>query len=437
MRALGLTDPATQIDQTSLAPSGAARITGVVQRMLALQGQDWRSARWAIGVRAPGTTVADVQTAFAEGRIVRSWPMRGTVHIVPAEDIGWMQAATNHRVLAGAPKRRAYLGMSDAVLERLVETSIAALDVAALGAASAGSLAAGAAAAGGIDRDTLAQAWTDAGIPWQSNWRYHLIWWLCQNGLATFGPPGSNGEPQLVRADTWIRAPRTLAGEAALGELAARYAAARGPVRERDFGWWTGLTARESRAGLHAAEAAGSIVRAQALDDSGDPVPGAAGALWIDPELLGASGGTPGDGFATEAGIASRADTAPRAGSSAATAAAGWQLLAAFDEHLLGYTDREAQLDPQQFARIVPGRNGMFLPTVVHHGRVVGTWKRAGARAGGFEISPFPGEQIDAGALAPAGAAWAAFHGVEPGEVALANERIPPGAQKGAESGAD
>ena len=388
MRALGLTpeswagphaeDGAKQpgVDQTGINQTGADRITSVAHRMLAVQGQDWRSSRWALGVRAPGSHVDDVLEAFAQRRIVRSWPMRGTVHVVPSEDIGWMQAATNHRVLAGAPKRREFLGMSDATLDHLVETSLAALD-----------------ATPGLDRDALAAAWTDAGIEWQSAWRYHVIWWICQNGLATFGPIGKGGEPQLVRTEQWIEAPRELSGDAALAELAIRYATARGPVRDKDFAWWTGLTVREARVGIEAAAATGSLVKAQALDAAGDPVGGVAGTLWVDPELLGAVS-DPG-------------------------ALPEWSLLAAFDEHLLGYTDRGAQLDPEHFDRIVPGRNGMFLATVVHRGRVVGTWKRARTKRGGLEVTPFPGAQIDAAALEPLNAAAADFHGVPAGDITV------------------
>lgn len=374
MRALGLTPESWAGQHTE---TGADRIAAVARRMLAVQGQDWRSSRWALGVRAPGSHVDDVLDAFTERRIVRSWPMRGTVHVVPAEDIGWMQAATNHRVLAGAPKRRDFLGMSDAALDRLVDTSLAALD-----------------ATPGLDRDALSAAWTDAGIEWQSAWRYHVIWWICQNGLATFGPIGAGGEPQLVRTEEWIKAPRQLSGDAALAELASRYAFGRGPVRDKDFAWWTGLTVREARVGIEAAEAAGSLVKAQALDATGDPITGVAGTLWVDPESLGAD--------------------------LSGSAMPEWSLLAAFDEHLLGYTERAVQLDPEHFDRIVPGRNGMFLATVVHRGRVVGTWKRARTKRGGLEVSPFPGSRIDSSALEPLNAAAATFHGVPPGEVTLA-----------------
>jgi hypothetical protein len=51
-------------------------------------------------------------------------------------------------------------------------------------------------------------------------------------------------------------------------------------------------------------------------------------------------------------------------------------LLPAFDEYLLGYKDRSAVLSTEHASKIVPGGNGMFLPIIIVHGQVVGTWKR-------------------------------------------------------------
>ena len=56
-------------------------------------------------------------------------------------------------------------------------------------------------------------------------------------------------------------------------------------------------------------------------------------------------------------------------------------LLPGFDEFVLGYGDRTAVLDPEFAGRIVPGSNGMFRPTVVHGGRIVGTWGWTGRGA--------------------------------------------------------
>ncbi|WP_017794481.1 winged helix DNA-binding domain-containing protein [Leucobacter salsicius] len=363
--------------------SGPQRIAAVTRHMLALQGQDWPSSRWALGVRAPGTGVADVHAAFDEGLIVRSWPMRGTVHVVAAEDIGWMQELTSARVLRGAAKRREFLGLDDATLERVVEASLTAL-------------------AGGarLTREELSDAWTAAGIEWQSSWRYHLVWWLCQNGLAVLGPVSQAGaaretassEPLIVRAEDWISAPRRLSGDEALCELAARYAAARGPVTAKDLAWWAGLTMGDSKRGLALAAESGALQQVA--------VAGSLAPHWCAGELLGGA-----------VGVGSDPDAVPSSS----------LLLPAFDEHLLGYTDRSPQLDPAHFDRIVPGRNGVFRATVVaggpaSRGVVHGTWQRArssGSNGTSARIvaTPMPGCELLPEDLTEPVTQWAQFHG--------------------------
>jgi hypothetical protein len=58
-------------------------------------------------------------------------------------------------------------------------------------------------------------------------------------------------------------------------------------------------------------------------------------------------------------------------------------LLPAYDEYLVGYSDRSAMLgnaDTQRMLRsgkiFLTHSNGIFLPVVVADGEVVGTWKR-------------------------------------------------------------
>ena len=64
-------------------------------------------------------------------------------------------------------------------------------------------------------------------------------------------------------------------------------------------------------------------------------------------------------------------------------------LLPGFDEHLLGYKDRSAMLAPEHVQRVLPGRNGVFMPTIVLGGRVIGTWKRT-VKGGRVEVVPSP-----------------------------------------------
>lgn len=370
--------------------SGADRAHAVAAHLFALQGQDWNSARWALGVRAPGITDADVLAAFDEGRLVRSWPMRGTIHVMPAEDLGWVQAVTNHRVLPGAVKRRAFLGLDDATLAKMTDIALERL-------------------AGGkaLSRDELGEAWQVGGVgdseKGLGQWRYHVIWWLSQNGLIVAGPVGSGGtEPKFRLTEEWITAPRCLEGEEALAELAHRFARGRGPILERDLAWWTGLTVREARSAITAAASAGTLERVE--------VEGI--AHWAEPELLAGPSGAAGASGDAGVGTNAHADRDPSPSTSAATAPGAHLLLPAFDEHLLGYTERGAVLAPGNFERIVPGRNGMFRATVVECGRVIGVWtKKALTGRTRLLIEPFPGERVSLKRLEPAAEAWGAFQG--------------------------
>ena len=369
MRALGLWPAGAGATDTG-SGSMQDRVHAAADRLLALQGQDWNASRWALGVRAPGTTEADVVAAFDAGRLVRSWPMRGTIHVVPAEDLGWMQAATNHRVLPGAVKRREFLGLDDRSLAQMTDVAIERLT----GGRS-------------LSREELGNAWTEAGIgdpeKGLGQWRYHVIWWLCQNGITVMGPveggeprAGIIPEPRLVLAEEWIQAPNRIEGDEALAELAVRFVRGRGPVQDRDLAWWTGLTMRETRRGLDAASSDGRVA---AVEVEGSQ-------YWADPELLSGPNSTD----------------------------RGFLLLPAFDEHLLGYTDRTAVLDAAHFERILPGRNGMFRATVVRDGRVVGVWTRTPrAKHTRITLEPFPGEALDPVHLEDAATAWGTFSGVE------------------------
>ena len=92
LTALRLT--ALGIDSPSAADPAAA-----VRHQFAMQSQDYAGALWSIGLRTPGATVADVEASQASGAIVRSWPMRGTLHFVDARDLGWMLSLTGERMV--------------------------------------------------------------------------------------------------------------------------------------------------------------------------------------------------------------------------------------------------------------------------------------------------------------------------------------------------
>lgn len=342
---------ALRLAAQGIAAPSAASPADVVRRMLAIQAQDFGGAKWSVGLRAPGSTDAAVEQALAAGEIVRSWPMRGTLHFVAPEDLGWMLGLSGPRQNTWAAKRRGDLAITDAQL------------------ALAGDLAADALRGGrGIRRDRLLETWERAGIATTGQRAAHLIWNLAHGGLIVFGPV--DGKQQTFRLlEEWVAAPRRLEGDEALAEFARRYFTGHGPATERDFAWWASITLKDARTGI-------------------------AGAAGLERREIG------GVQHWLAAGLE--------------PAASGVHALPGFDEYLLGYRDRSAVLAAEYAPRIVPGNNGMFLPTIIVDGRVVGTWKRT-ATAKRIRVQAQPFEPVSArvrAGFSRAIAGYAAFAGV-------------------------
>ncbi len=70
--------------------SSAEEAAGTV---LGIQAQDVRASGLAIRARVPGVT----REQIAAADLVRTWTVRGTVHLVAAADLPWMNALTGPR----------------------------------------------------------------------------------------------------------------------------------------------------------------------------------------------------------------------------------------------------------------------------------------------------------------------------------------------------
>ena len=86
----------------------APSIAAAAHHMLATQGQEFWGGRWALAARTRGNpSVRDVDAAFDRGEIVRSWTMRGTIHVIPARDLAWVLSLTAEpQHLHPAPENR-------------------------------------------------------------------------------------------------------------------------------------------------------------------------------------------------------------------------------------------------------------------------------------------------------------------------------------------
>jgi hypothetical protein len=106
-----------------LAGTPARDPVTVVERLLAVQGQDSRGARLAVRSRTRGLSVADVDRALTEERsLLITWLNRGTLHLVRSEDYPWLQALTTPPLRNGNARRLAQEGVTSAAAERGVAT---------------------------------------------------------------------------------------------------------------------------------------------------------------------------------------------------------------------------------------------------------------------------------------------------------------------------
>jgi hypothetical protein len=304
-------------------------IAATVHHHLAMQAQDVASGMWSVGVRT-GATRADVEAAVAARRVTRSWPMRGTLHLMATQDVRWMCRLLNERVVATTRRVFEAEGLTEAVVGRARDVLTGAL--------------AGGAALSRPDAVALLEA---NGVDPSGQRAYHLVGRFCQEGLLCQGPAAGR-QPTFVLIDEWVPWSWEPDREEAMAALATRYVASHGPVTERDLAGWCQQTLTFAR---EAVALAGDAVATETIGGQ---------AYLVAADRPQPASGTP------------------------------VRLLPGFDEYVLGYKDRSAILTPEEELRVVPGKNGMFLGTVVVGGLVVGTWNRkTTARRTVVTVTPF------------------------------------------------
>ena len=207
----------------------------VVERLLAVQGQDGRGARLAIRARSRGLTAGDVDRALTQDRsMVITWLNRGTLHLVRSEDFPWLHALTTPRLVAAVTRRLRQEGVSERQAELGVRTIERSLE-----------------AEGPLDRSRLGERVAAVGVPTDGQALVHLLGLGSLRGLIVRGPMAGTDHAYALTAD-WLGPIPSVDPEQALGELARRYLAGHGPASDRDLARWSGLPLGAARAGLRA-----------------------------------------------------------------------------------------------------------------------------------------------------------------------------------------
>lgn len=298
--------------------------TDVVAHLTCLQAQDFPQARAAVAIRTAERSIDGVHRALADGEVVRSWPMRGTLHLVPAQDLGWTLDLTRDRMRRQAGPRHAALGITGALRDRVESATRALLS------------------GGGLGRTALIAAWREGGLELDGPTASHLIGALAIDQVIVFGPldeQTGGREQQLRLTSEWIGHPRRLDRDAAIAQWLLRYLISHGPATIKDFCWWTKLGVSEVRPVQDEVTRQLELLVVDGVE------------LWHAPGLR---------------------DRAATLGSGCDRPV----LVPGFDEILLGYGDRSATLPTEHADRVVPGHNGVFFPIVLHRGRAVATWRR-------------------------------------------------------------
>jgi hypothetical protein len=303
-------------------------------------------------VRSDHLSEADVEDALRERRIVRTWPMRGTLHLVAAADARWLPELLGPRASQAAAGRRRGLGLD----EESVRTVRKAWEAELAGGRTLG-------------RPELFAAMDAAGVDSGEQRGPHLLRYFAEQGVLCFGPHAGR-QPTYALLEEWVPDARVLDREEALAELALRFFAGHGPATLDDLAGWAFLTKTDARAGLAA----------------------------VADRLASA----------TVDGVTHWYADAP------APAAPAAVLLPGFDEYVLGYKNRSAIMTPGMFEAVVPGGNGVFRATVVVEGRVAALWtaKRLTRRQVLTVTMLDGGPRPDPAALEAAVARYAAFCGV-------------------------
>jgi hypothetical protein len=207
-------------------------VSEVVTWLVAMQAQEFRHAKWAIGLRLINVTEQDVDEAFNAGAILRTHLMRPTWHFVAPEDIRWLLALTAPRVhQANAPYYKKF-ELSKKLLSRCHDIITRSLE-------------------GGnyLKRSDVQEIFKRNKIVAEGT-RLALIMMHAElEGVICSGPRiGKQFSYALLEERT--QKVKSYSRDEALSMFLLRYFNSRGPATLNDFVYWSGLTLKDAKAGI-------------------------------------------------------------------------------------------------------------------------------------------------------------------------------------------
>jgi hypothetical protein len=288
----------------------------VVSWMGAMQAQAYPMAKWAIGLRLPGSTDSMIEQAVNEGEIIRTHILRPTWHFVSSNDIHWMLELTAPRikpVLLGYCKSS---GDDEALLNKMLPLIEKILTKEPH-----------------LTRQEIGERLKAEGADTDNRRLNHIMVWAELEGVVCNGKVKGSKQTYCLLQE---KAPKTfsLTKDEALERLARNYFSSHGPATLKDFVWWSGLLTSDARKGIESIK----------HDFTGEMI--GTETYWFRNDIPSLP-----------------EDTAPSA-----------LLLPAFDEYLVGYRERSTILKAEH-TRTVITKTGIFSPILTLNGEIIGTWK--------------------------------------------------------------
>ncbi|MCB2408847.1 winged helix DNA-binding domain-containing protein [Hymenobacter lucidus] len=295
----------------------------LVAWMGAMQAQEYSMAKWAVGLRVPGSTDEAVEADFNAGRILRTHLLRPTWHFVSPPDIRWLLALTAPHIIRASAYTYRQAELDEVTFGRSGEVLARALE-------------------GGrhLTREELAVALAEHNIA-ASGLRLSTLMMRAElDGLICSGPRRGN-QFTYALLDERVPPVATLTPEAALAALTLRYYTSRGPATLADFAGWSSLTMKQVKTGVALVKPHLEQVQMQGQD------------YFLVPQAVAA--GRP--------------------------AGSATFLMPDYDEYGMAYKDRSALFHPASAVVKVIDPNSEYNRMVVLDGRIVGRWRRTVQKA--------------------------------------------------------
>ena len=350
------------VSQGLVPATSATSVVQAVSNLLAVQGQQVSALPHALLERTPSAKFSDVSTAFNQLELVRSRPMRGTVHITSAADYHWLRLTLNQRSTYSLRNQLVLGGISETDLEtawQLVKTH---------------------AGEQGIRRKDMFALWVQAGLAVKAQnttspqappteqarvnrWCTLMMWELDRKGLVVEGPMGTN-EHRFIDATCLPAATSAASGykfdptnlRAARMEVARRYAYGHGPVSVADLARWAALPVTQAR---------------QALEDAASDSSGIKQIIRVKIEKNTFTPAAPPKAVKEYNQLLYMRADLPDLLTDNLSQARRLIYLPAFDELHVGYRNRTCLTDEAGEKLICPNANGLFRPLIVNNGRLI------------------------------------------------------------------